>query len=166
MLNFKNIITDNKYSDVELEFINAGIIVTMSEYIIGQMLNGFRKAGINDPNIKNSVAAQLQFIRITVCNKYYDMLLQKYNTRATEILNSYSSIEEKEKLNTLLANETEILILNTDEFVNAINNMSEIIVDDLNNFDDIKELNKLATDKVFRSPVFEYIKKEDNNGKN
>lgn len=140
------------------KIINTSLLITTTEYVIQNMLAGFKEASLDDPNIMTSVAAQLQFIRISACNDWYDNVFKKQCTDIINgIANKYGNDEKYiEELNNILLSKTETLVSDTNTFIDILNELSVEIVDELNTHELVVKLNEMMpTDKIFKPVSFE-----------
>lgn len=151
----------NKYNNIELNesqknMLNYYIMANILKYIMQVMLDGFRNATLEDPNIMNNTAAQLQYLRITTCNKIFPEILNKLVVEYNVSINSEEDVKNLNIPDDIISNINVIFMDIVKNNCDLLNVVAEDLVDLLNNEPGIALLNKFdGAPKVFQAPHFQ-----------
>lgn len=148
----KTYIIDTSMSVRQSEIVNAMINMVLSEKVIQNMLDGYRQAAPEDPNIMVSQAAQLQFIRIHECNAWFDEAIKLTD----EYILARSSDEDNPNIIAELVNNSmNKLAEDKNYLITIMNNLSEEIVEELNSREMPSKLNAMSNGaRLFIKPEF------------
>ena len=148
----KKYIIDMGISERESEIVNAMINMILSEKVITNILDVYRQAAPEDPNILISEAAQLQFIRIHECNTWYDNMIKITD----EFISArHDENDTSEYMANLVNNNLNKLAEDKNNLINIMNSLAEEIVEELNNGEMASKLNAVANGAMlFIKPEF------------